>query len=64
MTPKAVLIPKTLSLLVLVSGLLNDQKTRTFTQYLSNAVVQNFNDSLNKRKGERENKREKENECK
>ena len=64
-TDVRVLIPKTLSLLVLVSGLLNEQKTRTFTQYLSNAVVQNFNDFLNKRKreGERENKREKENEC-
>ena len=44
-----VLIPKTLALLVLVAGVLNDQKTRTFTQYLSNAVVQNFNDFLNKR---------------
>ena len=43
---------------MLVSGLLNDQKTRTFTQYLSNAVVQNFNDFLNKRKRERERTRE------
>ena len=41
---------------MLVSGVLNDQKTRTFTQYLSNAVVQNFNDFLNKR--EREGERE------
>ena len=68
MTPKAilmlVLIPKTLSLLVYVSGVLNDQKTRTFTQYLSNAVVQNFNDFLNKREreGERERGRERMNE--
>ena len=37
-----------------VSGVLNDQKTRTFTQYLSNAVVQIFNDFLNKRERERE----------
>ena len=41
-------------------GVLNDQKTPTFTQYLSNAVVQNFNDFLNKR--EREIMREGENE--
>ena len=65
MTPKAilmfrVLIPKTLSLLVLVSGLLNDQKMRTFTQFLSNADVQNFNEFLNKRERERERKRERE----
>ena len=62
MTPKAilmlsVLIPKTLSLLVLVSGVLNNQKTRIFTQYLSNAVVQNFNDFLNERERERERER-------
>ena len=49
-------IPKTLSLLVLVSGVLNDQKTRILiTQYISNAVVQNFNDFLNKRERERMN---------
>ena len=48
-----VLIPETLALLVLVAGVLNDQTTRTFTQYLSNAVVQNFNDFLNKRERER-----------
>ena len=50
---------KTLSLLVLVSRVFNDQKTCTFTQYLSNAVVQNFignfNDFLNKRERERVN---------
>ena len=39
-------------------GVLNDQKTRTFTQYLSNAVVQNFNDFLNKRERERERENE------
>ena len=38
-------------------GVLNDQKTRTFSQYLSNAAVQNFNDFLNKRERERENER-------
>ena len=67
MTPKAllmlrVLIPRTLSLLVLVSGVLNAQKMRTFTQYLSNAVVQNFNEFLNKREREREEERESERE--
>ena len=35
-------------------GVLNDQKTSTFTQYLLKAVVQNFNDFLNKRERERE----------
>ena len=34
-TDVRVLIPKTLSLLVLVSGLLNDQKTRTFKYSVS-----------------------------
>ena len=43
---------------MLVSGVLNGQKTRTFTQYPSNAVVQNFNDFLNKRERERERERE------
>ena len=43
-------------------GVLNDQKTRTFTQYLLNAVVQNFNDFLNKREREKEKMRERENE--
>ena len=47
---------------MLVSGVLNDQKTRTFTQYLSNAVVQNFNDFLNKRERERERERTRERE--
>ena len=49
---------------MLVSIVLNDQKTRIFTQYLSNAVVQNFNDFLNKREREREreNERMRENE--
>ena len=60
--PKVILIPKTLSLLVLVSGVLNDQKMRTFTQYLSNAVVQNFNEFLNKRERERERERTRERE--
>ena len=41
-------------------GVFNDQKTRTFTQYLSNAIVQNFNDFLIKR--EKERMRERENE--
>ena len=41
-------------------GVLNDQKTNIFTQYLSNAVVQNFNDFLNKRERERENERTRE----
>ena len=41
-------------------GVLNDNKTRTFTQYLSNAVVQNFNDFLRERKRERERERESE----
>ena len=45
-------------------GVLNDQKTRTFTQYLSNAVVQNFNDFLKERERERERMRERENEKK
>ena len=36
------------------------RKTNTFTQYLSNAVVQNFNDFLNKRERERERERENE----
>ena len=44
------------------------KRVHLITQYLSNAVVQNFNDFLNKRERERErereNKREKENECK
>ena len=39
-------------------GVLNDQKTRTFTQYLLSAVVQNFNDFLNKREIERERENE------
>ena len=43
-------------------GVLNDQKTRTFTQYLLNAVVPNFNDFLNKREREIERMRERENE--
>ena len=43
---------------MLVSGVLNDQKTRTFTQYLSNPVVQNFNDFVNKRGRERERESE------
>ena len=34
-------------------GVLNDQKTRTFSQYLSNAAVQNFNDFLIKRERKR-----------
>ena len=41
---------------------LNDQKTRTFTQYLSSAVVKNFNDFLNKRERERERERTRERE--
>ena len=41
-----------------VAGVLNDQKTHTSTRYLSNAVVQNFNDFLNKRERERERERE------
>ena len=45
---------------MLVAGVLNDQKTRTFTQYLSNAVVQNFNDFLKERERERERERENE----
>ena len=32
-------VNKVFSLLMLVSGVLNDQKMRTNTQYLSNAVV-------------------------
>ena len=43
-------------------GVFNNQKTRTFTQYLSNAVVQNFNDFLNKREIEGERMRERKNE--
>ena len=43
-------------------GVLNDQKTRTFSQYLSNAAVQNFNDFLNKRERGREGERERERE--
>ena len=43
-------------------GVLNDQKTRTFTQFLLNAVVQNFNDFFNKRERERERDRETERE--
>ena len=39
--------------------MIENQKTRTVTQYLSYAVVQNFNDFLNKR--EREKERENEN---
>ena len=38
--------------------MIENQKTRTFTQYLSNAVVQNFNDLLNKRERERERENE------
>ena len=38
-------------------GVLNDQKTRTFTQHLSNAVVQHFNDFWNKIERERGGRR-------